>query len=130
MLLEHARGRQLDELISRYGGYEGDFEGRLKPAVIWLLHSIAQICTGDKCYKLDFLAVRAYALMQDLIVGGSLGKLLTVDGIGVKSIQRLVAGGVRGFDDLVAMQQETLFEMGFRRQQVDAIRRAALRYRR
>jgi replicative superfamily II helicase len=51
ILREHANGRQLNDLISDYGGYEGDFEDRLKPAVIWLLNSLAQICTGSKCFN-------------------------------------------------------------------------------
>lgn len=130
MLREHARGRQLDELTATYGGYEGDIEGRLKPAVIWLLHCLAQICTGDRCYKLDFLAIRTYALMQDLAVGGSLGKLLSIDGVGTKSIDKLIAGGVQRFEDLAPLQPEALVAMGLGRQQASAIRRAVTRHAR
>jgi hypothetical protein len=130
MLWEHARGRELEELISNYGGYEGDIEGRLKPSVIWLLHCLAQICTGERCYKLDFLAFKAYTLMRDLTVGGSLGTLLSVDGLGVKSISKLMTGGVRSFDDLAITPPETLLAMGLRKQQVTAIRRMVLRHTR
>jgi hypothetical protein len=127
MLREHAHGRQLDDLIASYGGYEGDFEGRLKPTVIWLLNSLAQICTGTKCYKLDFLAIRLYELMQDLAVGGSLGKLLAVDGIGVKSIDKLVSAGIRRLEDLTAVQPEALLAMGLAQKQVNAIRGVTIR---
>jgi hypothetical protein len=128
MLRDHAHGSRLDDLISSYGGYEGDFEGRLKPAVIWLLNSLAQICTGDRCYKLDFLAIKAYELMQNLIAGGSLGKLLAVDGVGVKSINKLVSAGIRRFEDLATMRPEALLAMGLGQQQVNAIRRAMIRH--
>ncbi len=127
MLCDHAHGRQLDDLITSYGGYEGDFEGRIKPAVIWLLNSLAQICTGTKCYKLDFIAIRAYELMQDLVVGGSLGKLLAVDGIGIKSIDKLLSAGIRRFEDLTAIRPEALLAMGLGQQQVNAIRRVTIR---
>jgi replicative superfamily II helicase len=130
MLREHARGRELDDLMSIYGAYEGDIEGRLKPTVIWLLHSLAQICTGDRCYKLDFIALRAYTLMQDLAAGGSLGRLLAVDGIGVKSIEKLTSGGVRRFEDLATVQPEELLAMGLVKRQVSAIRRVVARHSR
>jgi replicative superfamily II helicase len=128
MLRDHAQGCQLDDLILSYGGYEGDFESRLKPAVIWLLNSLAQICTGAKCYKLDFIAIRAYELTQNLIVGGSLGKLLAVDGIGVKSINKLVSAGIRRFEDLTTIRPEALLAMGLGQQQVKAIRRVTIRH--
>jgi hypothetical protein len=127
MLHEHATGRHLDELTSNYGGYEGDIEGRLKPTVIWLLSALAQICTGSKCYKLDFLSVRAHVLMRDLIVGGSLGRLLDIQGIGLKSIEKLVAAGIRGFHELANLQPGALVSMGLRREQAAAISRTVNR---
>ncbi|HVI16433.1 MAG TPA: hypothetical protein VM822_26630 [Pseudolabrys sp.] len=128
MLREHSNGRQVHDLISKYGGYEGDFEGRLKPTVIWLSNSLAQICTGAKCYNLDFIAIKAYDLMRNLSVGGNLGKLLAIDGLGMKSINKLTGAGVRRFEDLMTIGPEALLAMGLRKQQVDLIRRATIRH--
>lgn len=127
MLLEHARGCRIEALADRYGIREGDLEGRLKPSVGWLLNSLASICTGERCYRLDFLAIRAYELMQSLTVGGPLGKLINVDGIGIRTIESLTAFGVRELSELASKSPEQLAEMGVRTGQREAIRRFMLR---
>jgi hypothetical protein len=77
---------------------------------------------------LDFLAIKAYDLLKNLIAGGSLGKLLQVRGIGMKSIDKLVSAGIRRFDDLTTIRPEELLAMGLGQQQVKAIRRVTVRH--
>lgn len=130
MLLGHARGRGIGDLAEGYGCREGDFEGRLKPAVCWLLNALAQICTGDRCYKLDSLAVRAYDLMQALTAGGPLGKLMNVKGIGIKTIETLSANGIQDLSDLTGKSSGFFKTLGLAKSQSEALERFLIRRRR
>jgi hypothetical protein len=130
MLLEHARGRRIEELRESYGCHDGDIEGRLKPTVCWLLNALAQICTGDRCYKLDFLAIRAFELMQALTVGGPLGKLMNVKGIGIKTIETLAASGVRSLSELAGKPTDFLERMALGKSQTEALKRFLVRHQR
>jgi helicase len=130
MLLEHARGRKIADLAQTYRCRDGDIEGRLKPAVCWLLNALAQICSSDRCYKLDFLAIRAYELMQAITVGGPLGKLMYVKGIGIKTIETLSASGIQDLSELSAKPTAFLEAMGLGKSQMEALRRFLVRRRR
>jgi replicative superfamily II helicase len=130
MLLEHARGGRIGTLVETYGCHDGDVEGRLKPAVCWLLNALAQICSSDRCYKLDFLAVRAYELMQALTVGGPLGKLMNVKGIGIKTINTLSASGIQDLSQLTGKPTAFLETMGLGKVQAEALKRFLVRHRR
>ena len=130
MLLEHAQGRRIEDLVDAYGCREGDLEGRLKPAVCWLLNALAQICTGERCYKLDFLATRARQLMQTLTIGGPLGKLMSVRGIGIKTIEMLPAFGVQDLSELSGKSAGFLETLGLGKSQTRALERFLVRRRR
>jgi hypothetical protein len=130
MLLEHARGRDIESLVESYGCRDGDIEGRLKPAVCWLLNALAQICSGDKCYKLDYLSVRAYELMQRVTVGGPLGRLMDVKGIGIQTIETMAASGIRDISELAGKPTAFWETIGLGSVQIESLKRFLARYRR
>lgn len=127
MLWEHARGSTLATLQAKYGVYPGEFESGLKPTVVWILNSLAQICTGKRCYKLDFLALQAYELIGELSLGATLGKLVAIDGFGRRSAERLLDAGIRDLQDPRLASIEFLLGAGLQKPQAELVRRVVVR---
>jgi helicase len=127
MLWEHCAGRSLAALQTKYDIYPGAFESGLKPTVLWILNCIAQICTGKRCYKLDFLALQAFELIGDLSIGAKLGKLMALPGFGRRSAERLLESGIRDFNDERLKSMEHLLAAGLRKPQAELVRRAVAR---
>jgi len=112
LLHRHARGETLDDLAKEYGMHTGSIESGFKYTATWVLGCLAQICTGDRCYKLDFLALRIYELLEDLTMGSTLGKLLTLKGVGRATVEKLLNAGYSDFERLHSLQLSTLSDLG------------------
>ena len=102
LLHRHAKGEKLDVLAREYGVYSGSLDTGLKYTVTWILSCLAQICTPNKCYKLEYLAMRIYELLEDLSLGSTLGRLLTIKGVGRKSVYKLLDAG---FNDITSRRR-------------------------
>ena len=127
MLRDYALSRMtLEQICSRWN-FNDDLEGRILPMVSWLLNALANICHGDRCYRLDFLRARIFHLIQNLAVGGGLGRLLNVEGIGLRSIDKLRFSGIRSFDDLLVAPMPVLEKTGLSKKQVSELRRVISR---
>lgn len=129
MLLEHAQGRGATSEVE-YGVTQNEIEGRFVPTIIWLLNGLAQICSSRRCYRLDFLAIRIYELIEDLTLGASLGKLMAAPGFGRGSAEKLVRAGIRDLSDPRLTTAEVLTSLGLGRQQVATVLRTVRRSRR
>ena len=127
LLRRHARGEGLEQLAQEHGVHTGALETGLKQTTIWVLNCLAQTCTGARCYKLDFLALQIYPLIEDLSLGSSLGKLLTIRGVGRATVERLQVAGIREPSELRPLDQLALVAMGVARKQADAIVRFSRR---
>ncbi|MCP4457323.1 MAG: hypothetical protein GY816_04760, partial [Cytophagales bacterium] len=123
LLHRHAKGEKIETLASEYSLYEGTLENGLKFTVLWILSCLAQICSSDKCYKLDFLAMRIYELLEDLTLGSTLGKLLTVKGIGRKSVQKLIDAGFEDIGSLTGIPDEIFLKTGLVASQAKSVKR-------
>ena len=73
------------------------------------------------------MASRAYQLSQDLTAGGPLGRLLSVKNVGPKSIETLMASGVRDVAELKKLSPVSPLAMGLRSAQIDGVRRYVAR---
>jgi helicase len=124
MLSEHATGLTINELHEKYGVHPGEFESGLKSTIVWVLHSLAQICTGRRCYKLDFLALRMYELIGELSLGATLGKLVAMPGFGRRSAERLLDYGIQDLHDPRLNSMEFLLGAGLKKGQAELVRRA------
>lgn len=112
MLHRHCQGKQIGELAAIYGIHSGTLESGLKPTITWVLSCLAQICDSDKAYKLDFLSLSIYELLEDLNLGATLGKLLQLPGIGRKTAEKLVAAGITSLDALGPLSLDHLKALG------------------
>jgi replicative superfamily II helicase len=112
MLYEHAHGIPTEQLAVNYGIYPGEFENQQKGQITWLLNGLAQICSSNKCYKLDFLAMRIFELIENLTLGAELGKLMGLEGFGRRSAEKLLAAGIQNLSDQRLGSQETLQSLG------------------
>lgn len=121
MLHRHCQGKQIGELAAMYGIHSGTLESGLKPTITWVLSCLAQICDSDKAYKLDFLSLRIYELLEDLNLGATLGKLLQLDGIGRKTAEKLVSAGITNLEILGRATQEHLLDLGLNKPQADKV---------
>mgnify|MGYP001294672564 CR=1 FL=1 len=117
LLHRHSRGRTLEELASEYKVDEGSLENGLKYTAIWLLSALAQICDSRKCYKLDPLRMRILELLEDLSFGATLGKLMTIDGIGKRTVEKLIQAGYSHIDQLLKVNKESLKSLGLTTEQ-------------
>lgn len=127
MLWGHSKGQTVAELQTQYGIYAGEFESGLKPTVIWILNSLAQICTGKRCYKLDYLALQAHELVGELSLGATLGKLVAIEGFGRRSAERLLDAGIRDLRDPRLASMKFLTGAGLKKPQAEIVRRAVVR---
>ena len=130
MLRDYALSRMTVDEISVRWGFKADIEGRLLPTVSWLLNALANICAGDRCYRLDFLRMRIFALIQNLSVGGGLGKILGIKGVGIRTVEKLKATGIRSLDDLEQSTTSILESTGISRRQLTEIKKTMARIRR
>lgn len=123
LLHRHACGETLERLAQDAGVHSGSLEGGLKYTVTWVLGCLAQISTRDRCYKLDFLALRIYELLEDLTLGSTLGKLLTIRGVGGSTVDRLLREGYRDLQSLKRISPSQLTEIGIGAKQASDIAR-------
>lgn len=121
MLLQHSRGKRIEELALAYSIRSGAFESGLKPTITWVLSCLAQICDSDKAYKLDFLSLRIFELLENLSLGATLGKLLKLDGIGRRSVEKLVSAGIIDVDSLTRTSRDHLEELGLTKSQAATV---------
>lgn len=127
LLHRHAHGEPLDRLAAAYGVHSGNLESGLKYTALWVLSCLAQICTGARCYKLDFLALTLYDLIEDLSLGSTLGKLLTIRGVGRTTVERLRLAGIEDPGEPRLRDQPALLALGIPRKQADAVARFSRR---
>jgi helicase len=130
LLHRHSRGKTLAELVDLYQVDEGRLEQGLKSTSLWLLSGLAQICDSRKCYKLDSLMLRILELMEKVRYGSGLGSLLKLEGIGKKTIEKLIASGFREPKDLQATNKTELVSCGIGQKQAEKILRVAQKARR
>jgi replicative superfamily II helicase len=123
LLHRHAKGVDLQALASSYKVQAGALENGLKFTVTWVLSCLAQICSADKCYKLDFLAMKIYELLEDLSLGSTLGKLMTVKGIGRTTVRKLLDGGYPDANALSGVTEPALLQLGIAHKQAASILR-------
>jgi helicase len=123
LLYRHAKGESLQSLSNEYRVHPGALESGLKYTVTWILNCLAQICSPDKCYKLDFIAMRAYALLEDLSLGASLGKLMSIKGVGRRSVDKLVTKGYVTLDDVCQLTENEILGLGIKKDQAKRIAR-------
>lgn len=112
MLYEHAHGISIEQLALKYGIYPGEFENQQKSQITWILNGLAQICSSNKCYKLDFIALQIFELIEDLTLGACLGKLMTMEGFGRRSAEKLLSAGIRELSDARLKSTEILVNLG------------------
>lgn len=117
LLHRHARGRKLADLATEYKVDEGTLENGLKPTVTWVLSCLAQICDSRRCYKLDALKMRILELIENLTFGATLGALLSIDGVGRRSVEKLVTAGYKSFADVGSIGQQDLVDCGLAEEQ-------------
>lgn len=123
LLHQHASGKPLSVLASEFKVHQGTLEGGLKFTVTWVLSSLAQICSSDKCYKLDFLAMKCFELLEDLSLGATLGKLMTIKGVGKKTVTKIMESGVSDIQQLNNFTVEQYLSLGVNVNQAKNIHR-------
>jgi replicative superfamily II helicase len=127
ILHRHSRGHSLSILAEEFGLDIGMLEGGLKSSATWVLHCIAHICNPERCYKLNFLSMKSYELVESLSFGSNLGKLLTVKGVGRKSVQKVLDAGITDMDGLRGCQSADLVALGLQAGQARKIARHVAR---
>ena len=121
LLYQHARGVPLASLAVKFKMPLGELENNLKFSTLWLLSCLSQICNGKRCYKLDFLMMKALKLIECIAVGSELGLLLTINGVGKNTVYKLIENGLKTLDDLVSVSLSDLVSMGIRERQAGLI---------
>ena len=112
---------------SEYGLKIGDIEGGLKFTSMWLMNCLAQICSPDRCYNLNFIAMRCFELTENLSFGATLGKLLSVKGIGRRTVQKLVDNDIKSLSGLSSASVDMLIEFGIAKSQAQKVLQYARR---
>lgn len=120
-LHDYSRSRQSVTDLGRKWGLNVDLEGRLLPLVSWLMNAMTQVCTGSKCYRLDFLLPPMRGLLKDLAVGGGFGKLLDLPGVGLATVEKIKSAGFVALDELGRVSTEDLTSFGVRQSSAAAI---------
>jgi hypothetical protein len=69
-------------------------------------------------------------LIQNLSVGGGLGKILGIKGVGIRTVEKLKATGIRSLDDLEQSTTSILESTGISRRQLTEIKKTMARIRR
>ncbi len=130
LLNRHAKGEELGTLSKEFGIHEGAIENGLKYTVTWVLSCLAQICSSDKCYKLDFISMRAYELLEDLSLGAPLGKLMSIKGVGRRSVMKLANNGYLNLSDISQLSEHKMQGLGLKTKQAKRIEKYLKRLRR
>ncbi len=116
LLYQHARGVPLASLAKKFKASMGELENNLKFSILWVLGCFSQICNEKRCYKFNFLMMRALNLIECIAVGSELGELMTIKGVGRNSVNRLIENGIRRMDELSEISFSKLLELGIKRQ--------------
>ena len=114
--------RSVGEICEKWG-LKVDLEGRLIPLVSWLLNAMTKVCTGAKCYKLDFLLPEMRLLLLNLSVGGGFGRLLDLPGVGLATVEKIKNSGLTELSQLGSLSTEELVTIGIRRSGASSIAR-------
>lgn len=130
LLHRHSRGKTLAELADLYKVDEGKLEQGLKSTSLWLLSGLAQICDSRKCYKLDPLMLRIHELIEKVRYGSGLGSLLKLEGIGKRTIEKLLDSGFREPKDLQIVAKTDLVSIGLGQKQAEKIIKLVQKVRR
>lgn len=123
LLHRHSRGTTLGKLAEEYRVDEGTLENNLKFSAIWILNLLAQICDSRKCYKLDPMRIKVLGLIENLRFGATLGKLLLLEGVGKRTIEKLIEAGYIEIETLVYARKDELKSLGLNDLQVGRIKR-------
>ena len=114
--------RSVGEICEKWG-LKVDLEGRLVPLVSWLLNAMTKVCSGAKCYKLDFMLPEMRTLLLNLSVGGGFGKLLDLPGVGLATVDKIRNSGLTEISQLANLSHEELVTIGIGRSSASAITR-------
>ena len=117
LLYQHARGTHLADLATKFKASLGELENNLKFNVLWLLNCFSQICNPKRCYKLDYLMMRAFKLIECMSVGSKLGELMRIQGVGRRSVEKLIENDFHSVNEIEKLGFEDLIEMGIGRKQ-------------
>lgn len=121
LLHRHSRGETLAKLACEYKKDEGSLENNLKYTAMWMLSCLAQICDSRKCYKLDPLKLKILELLEDLRFGSNLGKLMTIEGVGRQTIEKLLSAGYEQIETLASAREADLRKLGLNNVQVTKV---------
>jgi len=121
LLHRHSHGKTLVELADLYEVDEGKLEQGLKTTALWLLSGLARICDSRRCYKLDSLILRILELIEQVKYGSGLGSLLKLEGIGKRTIEKLIDSGFREPKDLQTVGKTDLISLGLGQKQAEKI---------
>ena len=121
LLFQHTKGAPLARLAIKFNASMGGLENNLKFSVLWILNCLSQICNGKRCYKFDFLMMRALKLIECIAVGSELGQLLTIKGVGRRTVDKLIDGGCSSINDMQDFAFEDLENMGIGSRQAVSI---------
>ena len=109
LLYQHARGIHLSVLSTKFKTSSGELENNLKFNVLWKLNCLSQICNPKRCYKLDYIMMRAYKLIECLSVGSKLGELMRIEGVGRRSVEKLIENDLHAIDDLEGLSKQDFY---------------------
>lgn len=121
LLYQHARGVHLADLATKFKASLGELENNLKFNVLWLMNCFSQICNPKRCYKLDYLMMRAFNLIECLTVGSKLGELMRIKGVGRRSVEKLIENDFHSTEDIENLSIQNLIELGIGKKQSDLI---------
>lgn len=126
LLHRHAVGESLGSLAHHYSHgkrqiHEGDLESGLKYIVIWVLGCLAQICNPDKAYQMKRVQMRLLDLIEDISLGSQMGKLMNIEGIGRRTVEKLIESGFNKVEDVSKLAPSQFIEMGVRKEQMEAM---------
>ena len=130
LLYHHARGVPLASLAIKFKMSQGEIENNLLFSVLWVLSCLSQICNGNRCYKFDFLMMKALKLIQCLSIGTELGELLLIKGVGKITIQKLKDFGLNSISELSEWSLSKLLDTGIGARQAELIFQKGRRYTR
>lgn len=126
LLHRHTVGESLGSLARRYSHskrqiHEGDLESGLKYTVVWVLGCLAQICNPDKAYQMKRVQMRLLDLIEDVSLGSQMGKLMNIEGIGRRTVEKLIESGFNKVEDVSKLVPNQFVEMGVRKEQMEAM---------
>jgi helicase len=121
LLHRHSKGVKMSALASEFGAEEGRLEADLKPTACWVLSALASICDPRKCYKLERLRWDIRRLIENLTYGSNLGQLLLVKGVGRRSLDKLLANGIKTLEEVSRCAEADLAARGLTKKQAEKV---------